>query len=240
VLVGALAIAVAAGTVALGFDRAGATPSPTPSPGATEVAALPSPTPTPPPPTMQPWPSMSTLPSPIDFPSPPATPKPTRTPDVASGPTTRVATRVVVPALDIDLPVMRQKASYPPCNVAMYLPMFKQPGRGGATYLYAHARQGMFLPLLNQSKRDNGSAMIGMTVQVYTGDNMLFTYRISRVRRHARDFRPVTAARGETIWLQTSEGPNASYPKLQVAGKLVGKRQVGHDEAHPRPRPRSC
>ncbi len=244
-LLAALALGAVTVTVAIGFGgRSGApsSPSPSPVPTRTEVAALPTTSPSPGP-TMPPWPSVSTLPSPIDFPPPPpptSTPKPTKKPDVATGPTKRVATRVVVPGLDIDLPVMRQKSSYPPCGVAMYLPEFKQPGRGGATYLYAHARQGMFLPLLTQSKRNNGSAMIGLTVHVYTGDNMRFTYEITRVRRHARDFKPVHAARGETIWLQTSEGPNASYPKLQVAGKLVGRRHVGHDEAHPRPRPRSC
>jgi hypothetical protein len=107
-------------------------------------------------------------------------------------------------------------------------------------YLYAHARTGMFLPLLTQSKRSDGQAMIGMDVYVYTGDNLRFHYVINRVRRHARDFRPVTAAKGETVWLQTSEGPNASYPKLQVSGKFVGRSKVTHDEAHPRPRPRSC
>jgi hypothetical protein len=30
------------------------------------------------------------------------------------------------------------------------------------------------------------------------------------------------------------------YPKLQVAGKLVGRKQVSHAEAHPKPHPRSC
>jgi len=196
-----------------------------------------------------PLPSLSFLPTPYDFVRPPApssappptpTPTPTRGPAVASGPTGRLATRVVVPALGIDLPVMLQKTSYPPCDVAMYLRDFDQPGQGGPTYLYAHARSGMFLPLLSESKRNNGTAMLGMRVHVYTGDNLRFTYEITRVRRHARDFGPVLAAKGETVWLQTSEGPNASYPKLQVAGKLVGRSEVPFDEAHPLPRPRSC
>ena len=172
----------------------------------------------------------------------PATPEPTPTPkpDVAKGPTHRVATRVVVPELGIDLPVARQKSSYPSCDIAMYLTRFEQPGQGGPVYLYAHARRGMFLELLEQSQRQNGNAMLGMQVHVYTGDNLKFRYEITRVRRHARDFDPVYAARGETIWLQTSEGPNASYPKLQVAGELVGRKRVSHDEAHPKPHPRSC
>jgi sortase (surface protein transpeptidase) len=233
-LAAGIVAAVAFQTGALG----GGAPSPTPAP--IEVAlATPAPTPSAiPPPVVPIWPSVSLLPSPYEFPTP--TPKPTPKPDVAAGPTKRVATRVSVPALGIDLPVMRQKTSYPPCNVAMYLPRFKQPGQGGPVYLYAHARRGMFLPLLTQSKRNDGKAMIGMDVYVYTGDNLRFHYVINRVRRHARDFRPVTAAKGETVWLQTSEGPNSSYPKLQVSGKLVDRSKVSHDEAHPRPRPRSC
>jgi sortase (surface protein transpeptidase) len=171
---------------------------------------------------------------------PTRTPAPTRAPDIAAGPTRRVATRVTVPQLGIDLPVMRQKTSYPACNVAMYLREFKQPGQGGPTYLYAHAQRGMFLPLLTASRRRDGKAMIGMRIYVYTGDNFRFEYRITRVRRHASDLRPVTAAKGETVWLQTSEGPNASYPKLQVAGRLVGHVEVSHAEAHPRPRPKTC
>jgi hypothetical protein len=169
-----------------------------------------------------------------------STPEPTPKPDIAKGPTNRVATRVVVPELGIDLPVTHQKGSYPSCDVAMYLPRFNQPGQGGPVYLYAHARRGMFLELLEQSQRRNGDTMLGMEVNVYTGDNVRFRYKITRVRRHARDFGPVYAARGETVWLQTSEGPNASYPKLQIGAKLVGRKQVSHDEAHPKPHPRRC
>ncbi len=191
---------------------------------------------------MPPLPSMSTLPSPVDFPdpSPSPTPTPTLQPDVADGPTYRVATRVAVPGLDIDLPVMNQRTSYPACNVAMFLPDYRRPGQGRPTYLYAHAREGMFLPLLTQSKRNDGAAMIGLTVYVWTGDNRRFTYEIYRVRRHARDLSAVLAAKGETVWLQTSEGPNASYPKLQVGAWLVGSREASFEDSHPRPRPRDC
>lgn len=237
----AVGIVVGVGASGVGSTPGvGTAPSVTPSPSV--VAVVGTAAPSLPPRTMPPFPSMSTLPSPVDFPERTAspTPAPTKRPDVADGPTYRVATRVVVPALDIDLPVMNQRTSYPACNVAMYLKDYKKPGQGRATYLYAHAREGMFLPLLTQSKRNDGAAMIGMTVHVYTGDNKRFSYEIYRVRRHARDLRPVVAAKGETIWLQTSEGPNASYPKLQVAGRLTGSTDASFDEAHPRPRPRAC
>ena len=222
--------------VVTGFGIASTVSGPEPS----AAAALPSkPTASPSGRRVPAIPRQFTLPTPF-IPEETPTPAPTDKPDIANGPKNRVATRVVVPDLGIDLPVTHQKGSYPSCDVAMYLPRFDQPGQGGPVYLYAHARRGMFLELLEQSQRRNGDAMLGMEVHVYTGDNVRFRYKITRVRRHARDFGPVYAARGETVWLQTSEGPNASYPKLQVAGKLVGRKQVSHAEAHPKPHPRSC
>ena len=46
-------------------------------------------------------------------------------------PTNRVATRVTVPALDIDLPIVKPPTGFPYCNVAMYLTLFSQPGLPG-------------------------------------------------------------------------------------------------------------
>ena len=77
----------------------------------------------------------------------------------ASFPADRVATRVVIPKLQIDLPVMLQTANYgefPLCDVALYQPLLGQPGQGRATYIYAHARDGMFLPLLIASQDNIG------------------------------------------------------------------------------------
>ncbi|HSS35991.1 MAG TPA: hypothetical protein VLR93_06930, partial [Patescibacteria group bacterium] len=85
---------------------------------------------------------------------------PSAAPSATSSPAKPVvATRVVVPALDIDLPVIRQPGgpnAFPPCNVAMYLTQLHQPDQPGPTYLYAHARTGMFLPILEASKINNG------------------------------------------------------------------------------------
>jgi len=92
---------------------------------------------------------------------PSVTPRPTSGPTdtpVPTVPSDRVATRVVVAALGIDLPVVRQPdPDYPACDVAMYHEALGQPGQGRATYLYAHARTGMFLPILDASKVDNGA-----------------------------------------------------------------------------------
>jgi hypothetical protein len=158
----------------------------------------------------------------------------------AAGPNHRVATRVVVPALGIDLPVMPQRTSYPACNVAMYLAELSQPGQGGPTYLYAHARAGMFLALLSQSQISDGANMIGMQVHVYTGDNRVFTYRIDEVRRHTTDLEAVFARGSESLWLQTSEGPRGTIPKLQVGAHLVSSGPASHAASHPVPRPVAC
>jgi hypothetical protein len=188
---------------------------------------------------------------PLDTPAPTATAKPTPKPTTkpkptpTTAPTTgkRTATRVVIPALDIDLPVVRPpggSTTYPLCNVAMYIQTLSQPGYGGATYLYAHARVGMFLPLLDQSKINNGKGMIGMLVQVYTSDNQYFIYQISEVRRHQLTLADAIAAKDQELWLQTSEGPRGTPGKLQVIATPLSNGPADPKDAHPTPHPVVC
>jgi hypothetical protein len=161
-----------------------------------------------------------------------------------------VATRVVVAALAIDLPVISRDRrvrdqgpdQYPPCDVALYHTAFEQPGEPGTTYLYAHARAGMFLPLLESSLRRNGRAMLGDLVQVYTSDDRVYVYRITRVKRHALDFSlAVDLDPGEQrLILQTSEGPRGTVPKLQVAAAFVEVLPATRRQARPRAHPRAC
>ncbi|MBA2718616.1 MAG: sortase [Chloroflexi bacterium] len=172
----------------------------------------------------------------------PASIAPTASPDP-----NRLATRVVVEALGIDLPVIAQpNAAYPSCNVAMYFehPQLGQPGQSKATYLYAHARTGMFLPLLTQSKRNAGKGMIGMIVSVYTSDDQRYVYTISavlpRVPADSHFLDKAIAAKQETLWLQTSTGPGGSFPKLQVVARAVGVEPATPEEAHPKARPVNC
>ena len=154
----------------------------------------------------------------------------------------RVATRVVVPALGIDLPIVAPggPTAFPLCDVAMYIPDLHQPGDNGAVYVYAHARTGMFLPLLTQSQVNNGKRMIGMIVQVFTSDDRLFWYEITKVRRHQSSLDDAFAATTPQLWLQTSEGPNASYPKLQVIAQPLFNLPADHRQAHPTPHPYAC
>jgi sortase family protein len=163
-----------------------------------------------------------------------------------SFPSDRVATRVVIPRLQIDLPIILQQGAedqfgtYPLCDVAMYLPFFSQPGSGRTTYLYAHARDGMFLPLLLASQVNDGKRLLGDLVQVYTSDNYRFLYQISEVRRHATDLVDAFNDPDARLWLQTSEGPDASYPKLQVIATFLSADKTDPNAAHPAAHPRQC
>ncbi len=192
-------------------------------------------------------------------PTPTEVPVASSTPTVApsrSGspsPTTSAAlgsarpTRVVVGALRIDLPVVATQSSYPLCDVAQYLlqPDYKIgfPGvNGRTTYLYAHARKGMFLPLLDASKVNNGDSLKGLLVQLYSDDDRLYSYVITDVKRHATDFILASSVGPEEqrLILQTSEGPAGTVPKLQVAATLLSVAPAAHAEAHPAAHPRAC
>ena len=161
----------------------------------------------------------------------------------SSFPPDRVSTRVVIKRLDIDLPVMLQTSDYgeyPLCDVAMYLAPLGQPGQGRATYIYAHAQPGMFLPLLEESLRNNGRRMLGMAVEVYTSDDWRFVYTISEVRRHTLDLEDAIVANTERLWLQTSEGPRGTLEKLQVVADFLSAEKADPRAAHPPAAPRIC
>jgi len=170
---------------------------------------------------------------------------PEASPAPSSGPVaTRVASRVVVPALRIDLPVVRPPSDpdhFPYCDVAEYLPDLSQPGSPGTTYLYAHAREGMFLPLL----RTPDARMVGMLVQVYTSDNQLFLYEVTRVLRHQDSLDVAFRATEEQLILQTSEGPRAGVPGHTGLVTMIVARplSVGPADpklAHPIAKPLAC
>lgn len=190
----------------------GRSPRPTSTPS-TATAATPSP--------------LLTLPPLESLPPPSATP--TADPD-------RVATRVRIAALDIDLPVIEGPDGYPLCDVAMYLKELEQPGQGRATYLYAHARAGMFLPLLETPGRDQ----VGMVVEVWTSDDFRFLYEIVEVRRDQRSLDDALAAASEQLWLQTSEGPKGTPGKTQVIATPLSVTSADPADAHPKPRPVDC
>jgi hypothetical protein len=150
------------------------------------------------------------------------------------------ATRVAVSGLGIDLPVVRGPSGYPLCRVAMYLASVAQPREPGITYIYAHARTGMFLPLLTRWRIDRGASLIGRTVKVWTSDSYVSYYRIFRVRVTTYAVAGVTSLTRERLWLQTSTGPNTSYPKLIVEASRYLTVKTTYAASHPTPHPVSC
>ena len=164
-----------------------------------------------------------------------------------SAPADRVATRVRVAALKIDLPVLPPGGAkdYPLCDAAQWLQSdaLGQPGQGRAVYLYGHARAGMFLPLLTASKVKNGKRMLGMVVEVWTSDDQRLLYEITEVRRHvsykgALDY-PFQASH-EQLWLQTSEGSGKTFPKLQVVAEPISQEPAERKAAHPKDTSTDC
>jgi hypothetical protein len=156
------------------------------------------------------------------------------------------ASRVIIPDLGVDLPVisgdLHPPPSYPFCDVAAYVTRFNQPYEPGVTYISAHAQRGMFLPLLDASQRNDGEELLGRTVDVYVADGRAFTYRISLVVRHATDYAVVgqLPLEEQHLILQTSEGPYGTLEKLQVVATLETVSTVSAAEANPPASPRAC
>ena len=190
------------------------------------------------------WPTPQPTESPTDS-TPPPTPGPTPRPGQGGN---AVATRIVIPSLDIDLPLIASNLAvpgnvdfYPLCDVAMYMVGFVNPGRPGTTYIYGHAQDGMFAPLLHASKYNDGASMIGSLIQVYTNDNMLHLYEIVKVKRHATDLTITQVPAGmHQLVLQTSEGWHGHIPKLQIAARPLTVVPASYGDAHPTPHPRVC
>jgi hypothetical protein len=181
--------------------------------------------------------AVAPTPSPLITLPPLAAASPTSTPTADPD---RVATRVRIAALDIDLPVIKGPKGYPYCDVAMYLVdpsgRIGQPGQDRATYLFAHAREGMFLPLLEKRERTQRGAI----VEVWTSDDLRFLYEIVDVRRNQTSLDDPLEADSEELWLQTSEGPRGTVGKTQVLARPLSVERADPKDAHPKARPVDC
>ena len=158
----------------------------------------------------------TTLPSPSQTGSPIASvPIASPTPAIPDG------YRIKIARLAIDLPIVegdlerdavRQET---PENVALHLPGTAIPGDGSNTYIYAHARRGMFLSLW--------SAREGDEVVVLTPSGRELRYVVSEVhpRVDPTDTSWVARTAGERLTLQTSTGPNPGDPRFVVVALPV-------------------
>jgi hypothetical protein len=160
---------------------------------------------------------------------------------------TRV-TRVRMPAqgvlsTGINLPVVRGPSGYPYCNVGMYNGAYAQPREPleWATFVYAHARKGMFYPLYTAWKAGRADKFVGKLFYLYTSNNKMHTYRITAwATGLSGQMRKVTSAGIDKAWLQTSTGPNSTYPKLFVKATWISTVPVSYSAAHPTPHIVKC
>lgn len=98
----------------------------------------------------------------------------------------------------------------------------------------------MFLPLLTRWRINRGASLIGRTVMVWTSDSYVSYYRIVKVRVTANAMAGVSVLTGERLWLQTSTGPNTTYPKLIVEASRYKTVKTTYAASHPTAHPLSC
>ena len=153
--------------------------------------------------------AVTTSPSPTAFsptPSPTATPRPTIPPGYRIK-SQRLAIDLPIAEGDIERDTMLQQT---PDNFAFHFPGTAVPGGRGNSYIYAHARRGMFLTLW--------SAREGDEVVIATPDGRELRYLVSEVhpRVEPSDVSWAAPTATERLTLQTSTGPNPADPRFVV------------------------
>jgi sortase (surface protein transpeptidase) len=124
--------------------------------------------------------------------------------------------RIKMPRLGIDLPIAEGDlyrdtvAQQTPENFAFHFPGTAFPGGVGNSYIYAHARRGMFLSLWN--------ARIGDQVSITTPAGVELKFVVTEVhpRVPPADTSWLQPSDVERLTLQTSTGPNREDPRFVV------------------------
>lgn len=130
--------------------------------------------------------------------------------------------RVQIPRLHIDLPIsegdiVRDTEQFAtPESFAFHLPGTSIPGLGSNTYLYAHARVGMFLTLWDAKPGDE--------IFISTPDLKALKYVVAEVhpRVPRTDTSWIQPTPAERVTLQTSTGPNPEDPRFVVVAVPAG------------------
>lgn len=172
------------------------------------------------------------------------TPRPTATATIQTAvPTAPVATpaplpplellRIALPRVGIDLPLApgdiardvpegRFRGDTPE-GVALVFPGSAALASGGNTYIYAHARVGMFLPLWNVQLNDV------VTIYAPSSPGVHLTYTVVRIvpRVDPADTSWLDPAGEERLTLQTSTGPNPNDPRFIAVAVRSSRDQAG-------------
>ena len=126
--------------------------------------------------------------------------------------------RVQIPRLRIDLPIKEGDLTrdiddqQTPEHAAFHLPRTAIPGEGSNSYIYAHARTGMFLSLWDAKVGDE------VIIVVPSPDNRTLLYVVSEVHPRVpyNETSWVLPTPTERLTLQTSTGPNPQDPRFVV------------------------
>ena len=151
----------------------------------------------------------SPLPSPTTL-SPSASPTATPTPAIPPG------YRIKIPRLAIDLPIAEGDIERDtvrletPNDFAFHLPGTAIPGDRGNSYIYAHARRGMFLSLWNAREGDE------VVIVAPEGRELRYVVREVHPRVEPTDVTWAAPTTSERLTLQTSTGPNPGDPRFVV------------------------
>ena len=165
--------------------------------------------------------SASSRPSPSSTPARTAVPSnagsPIASPTVSAGaslePSPRasgVATRIRIPRLGIDLPIVEGDGIDAPLDKAAHYPGTAWPGGGSNIYIYGHAREGLFIELWNARRGDE--------VILEAKDGATWSYEVTEVRPRT----PYDAVElleptpTEQLTLQTSTSNTATAPRFVV------------------------
>ena len=142
--------------------------------------------------------------------------RPAKTVVAVTAPPALDGMRVRVTRLGIDLPLLPGDTDRDavlqatPSGAAFVLPGSAWPGSGGNSYVYAHARVGMFLSLWR--------ARLGDVVEIRMASGEVRRYVVTEI--HPRvvptDFSYTLPTQDERITLQTSTGPRATDPRFVV------------------------
>lgn len=124
--------------------------------------------------------------------------------------------RVQVPRLRIDLPIKEGDVArdienqQTPEHAAFHLPRTAIPGEGSNSYLYAHARTGMFLSLWEAKEGDE------VIIVAPDGKALVYVVREVHPRVPYNETSWVMPTQAERLTLQTSTGPNPQDPRFVV------------------------
>jgi LPXTG-site transpeptidase (sortase) family protein len=124
--------------------------------------------------------------------------------------------RIHMPRLGIDLPIAEGDLyrdtvqQQTPENFAFHFPGTAIPGTIGNSYLYAHARRGMFLSLWD--------ATVGDQVTITTPAGVELKFKVTEIpgRVPPEDTSWLKPSSDERLTLQTSTGPNREDPRFVV------------------------